>query len=77
SVLFTSLTLALLGVAVGMVLGTSAAIGLATFIEEREFITFSEEVFAWAFGVGFVTGVLGGILPAISAARVSPMETLR
>lgn len=77
SVLITSLTLALLGALLGLALGAGAAVLLGSFIETPELVAFTGEVFAWAFGVGFFTGLLGGILPAANAARVSPIETLR
>lgn len=77
SVLITSLTLALLGVLIGLGLGAGAAVRIGSYIESPEFVTFNQDVFIWALGVGLVTGLVGGILPAINAARVSPIETLR
>lgn len=82
SVLVTSLTLALFGSLLGLGLGAGAALGLSSLIGISpagggQLVIFTWEVFAWAFGVGFVTGILGGILPALGAVRVSPIETLR
>ena len=80
SVIITSLTLALLGVFLGILLGVGTALGLQNLVSSvtnREFVAFTPEIFAWAAGVGVFTGLIGGLLPAINAARVSPIETLR
>jgi putative ABC transport system permease protein len=77
SVFITSLTLALLGSLAGLSLGIGVTSVLSSYVEISGFVSINLEVLAWAFGVGFVTGVLGGIFPAASAARVAPMETLR
>ena len=83
SVLLTSLTLALLGALAGLGLGAGAALGLSWWVGDSpiggtgQLAVFTWEVFAWAFGVGLVTGVLGGIIPAVSAVWVSPIEALR
>lgn len=78
SVLITSLTLALLGASLGLGLGAGGTILIdKIYLEGQELFILNQEIFAWAFGVGFVTGILGGILPAINAVRISPIETLR
>lgn len=80
SVIITSLTLALLGVFLGILLGVGTALGLQNLVSgvtDREFVAFTPKIFAWAVGVGVFTGLIGGLLPAINAARVSPIETLR
>ncbi len=80
SVVITSLTLSILGAGVGLLVGSGAALGLqklAGAVSDRQFIAFTWDIFAWAAGVGIVTGLLGGIIPAVSAARVSPIKTLR
>ena len=80
SVIITSLTLALLGVFLGILLGVGTALGLQNLVSsvtDREFVAFTPKIFVWAVGVGVFTGLIGGLLPAINAARVSPIETLR
>lgn len=76
SVLLTSLTLSFLGVFLGLSVGTAAALGLQS-LTNLELVSFTGPIFVWASAVGFITGLVGGILPALSAARVSPIETLR
>lgn len=78
SVVITSLTLSILGAGFGLLVGSGAALGLQSFVgSDRQFIVFTFDVFALGAAVGIVTGLLGGIIPAISAARVSPIKTLR
>jgi len=76
SVLITSVTLALMGSLLGLGLGAGSAILLESYLEQG-IAAFTWELFAWAFGVGLGTGLVGGIVPALNAARVSPIETLR
>lgn len=76
SVIVTSLTLSILGVALGLSVGTAAALIIQA-VSKIELVAFSFQMFAWAAGMGVVTGLVGGIIPAISAALVSPIETLR
>jgi putative ABC transport system permease protein len=80
SVLITSLTLALLGSAIGILGGSGVVLVIQKVLEGvtgRGLVAFSPEMFLWAGGIGIITGLIGGILPALSAARVSPIETLR
>jgi len=80
SVLVTSLTLALLGAVAGILTGSGVVLATQSILESvtgRGLVAFSPEMFLWAGGIGIVTGLIGGLLPAISAARVSPIETLR
>jgi len=80
SVLVTSLTLALLGAGAGILTGSGVVLAIQSILESvtgRGLVAFSPEMFLWAAGIGIVTGLIGGLLPAISAARVSPIETLR
>lgn len=83
STLVESLVLSLAGAVVGI----SGALGM-TFVSfsTTSWATFSELVFgfhatpavlATAAGFAAVMGVLGGILPAVRAARVSPVEAMR
>ena len=76
SVLLTSLTLSILGAGLGLLLGSGAALAIQSQVEQQ-IVGFAPQTFFWAGGVGLLTGVLGGIVPALSAARVSPIETLR
>lgn len=77
SVIITSLTISLLGAIFGLGLGVGVSLALERFIAAgTEIVAFTPATFVWAAGVGIVTGLLGGILPAIQAARVSPIETL-
>ena len=76
SVLITSLTLSILGVIFGLSLGSGVALAIKT-VSNLEIVAFGWQMFAWAGGVGLVTGLIGGLIPAVSAARVSPIETLR
>ncbi|OGC54746.1 hypothetical protein A2797_00560 [candidate division WWE3 bacterium RIFCSPHIGHO2_01_FULL_48_15] len=76
SVLITSLTLSILGVIFGLSLGSGVALAIKT-VSNLEIVAFGWQMFAWAGGVGLVTGLIGGLIPALSAARVSPIETLR
>lgn len=76
SVIVTSLTLSFLGVALGLAIGTAAAVSIQ-FFTNLELTAFNWGMFAWAGGMGILTGLVGGLLPAIAAANVSPIETLR
>src|SRR3989344_4667978 len=76
SVLITSLTLSILGVIFGLSLGSVVALAIKT-VSNLEIVAFGWQMFSWAGGVGLVTGLIGGLIPALSAARVSPIETLR
>ncbi|MDP1710651.1 MAG: FtsX-like permease family protein, partial [candidate division WWE3 bacterium] len=78
SVVVTSLTISIIGAFFGLGLGIGVSLALEKFLAGgREIVAFTPATFLWAAGVGIVTGLLGGILPAIQAARVSPIETLR
>lgn len=78
SVLITSLTFSLLGAAFGLGLGAGAVFSIRYLLPgQEEMVTFTWEIFAWAAGVGTLTGLIGGLLPSLQAARVSPIETLR
>ena len=70
------MTLSILGVIFGLSLGSGVALAIKT-VSNLEIVAFGWQMFAWAGGVGLVTGLIGGLIPALSAARVSPIETLR
>jgi len=76
SVIVQSLSVALLGAAVGLVLGYVAGIGV------DKYVNFDIAVITWALvltiaGLGLAMGVFGGLYPAVRAARVSPIESMR
>jgi putative ABC transport system permease protein len=76
SVIVQSLTIALLGAAVGLGLGYVAGIGI------DEYLNFDIAVIAWSLvftiaGLGLAMGVFGGLYPALRAAKVSPIESMR
>jgi putative ABC transport system permease protein len=83
SFLLEAIVLALIGGAVGL-LGALAL--SAVDIPVMNFATFSEiviafrtspGVIAWALGLSIVMGLVGGLIPAIRASRVSPVEAMR
>jgi putative ABC transport system permease protein len=76
SVIVQSLSVALLGAAVGLVLGYVASIGV------DEYVNFDIAIITWSLvltiaGLGLAMGVFGGLYPALRAARVSPIESMR
>jgi putative ABC transport system permease protein len=83
SFVFESLVLALIGGALGMAVALSATLIHFSMVN---WATWSEIVFSfeatpgivfWSLFVAGVMGLIGGFLPAIRAARVSPIEAMR
>ncbi|MFJ1474816.1 ABC transporter permease [Capnocytophaga cynodegmi] len=74
--LFEAVLLALIGGLLGLLfvrLGTSIA---SQIIEEFEFILSLKNIII-GLGVSFVVGLVSGIIPALSAARLDPVEAIR
>jgi putative ABC transport system permease protein len=70
-----SLTVTLLGVAVGSFLGWTMSTLLLNFTKLK--IAISWEPFALAAACSLIIGVIFGVLPAHRAARLNPVEALR
>ena len=76
SVIVQSLSVALLGAAAGLLLGYAAGKGI------DEYLNFNIATITWSLvltiaGFGLAMGVFGGLYPALRAARVSPIESMR
>ncbi|GIJ97026.1 ABC transporter permease [Capnocytophaga stomatis] len=74
--LFEAVLLALIGGFLGLLfvwLGTSVA---SNMIEEFKFVLSAENIII-GLGVSFVVGLVSGIIPALSAARLDPVEAIR
>ena len=86
TLLIESLVQGVLGVIIGLVLGYLMAVGLTTamstlrdefrLVEEIE-IRLSISAIAIATGMGLITTLLAGFIPARNAGKVSPLEGLR
>ena len=85
SFLLESIVLAVIGGVIGVVaaLGASVLIGN---VSMTNFMTWSEIVFRlqatpntliWSVAIGAIMGLLGGLFPAIRAARMSPISAMR
>jgi putative ABC transport system permease protein len=76
SVVIQSITVSLLGTVTGLLLGVLAGLGIDAIMPESvAAITWSLVVTIAAFGM--IMGVVGGLYPALRAARVSPIESIR
>jgi len=76
SVVVQSITIGLLGAAVGLAIGYGLGKGIDAYIAiDMAVITWRLLLFIAAFGT--LAGVAGGLYPALRAARVSPIESLR
>ena len=76
SVVVQSLIVALLGAAVGLGTGYAAGLGIDAYLN------FDIALITWTLvltivGFGLAMGIIGGLYPALRAARVSPIESLR
>jgi len=76
SVIFQSLAVAILGAVVGLIIGYGAGVGIDRYLKyDVALITWTLALIVVGFGM--VMGIVGGLYPAIRAARVSPIESLR
>jgi putative ABC transport system permease protein len=76
SVIIESVTIGFMGAAVGLLVGYGATRAIERYLEEGAAV-YSLEIIVGIFGFGILMGILGGLYPAIRAARVAPMETLK
>jgi putative ABC transport system permease protein len=76
SVVVQSITISILGAAVGLAIGYLGGQGIDAYIAmDVAAITWRLILFISVFGV--IAGVVGGLYPALRAARVSPIESMR
>jgi len=76
SVVVQSITVGLLGAAVGLLVGYGALQAINSYINiDIGIMTWRLVAIVLSFGI--IMGVIGGLYPAIRAARVSPIESLR
>lgn len=70
-----AVVITLLGGVVGVILGMGLGFGLALYFKSTFVIPFQWMLLA--FIVCVVTGVVSGLYPAVKAARLDPIESLR
>jgi len=76
SVMVQSITVSLLGAASGLLIGWLAGLGIDAIMPQSiAVITWSLVVIIAVFGI--IMGVFGGLYPALRAARVSPIDSMR
>jgi putative ABC transport system permease protein len=76
SVVVQSLTISILGAAIGLAVGYLGGQGIDAYIAmEIAVVTWKLILFISVFGI--IAGVIGGLYPALRAARVSPIESMR
>jgi putative ABC transport system permease protein len=76
SVVVQSITISMLGAAIGLAIGYLGGQGIDAYIAmDIAAITWRLILFIAVFGI--IAGVVGGLYPALRAARVSPIESMR
>jgi putative ABC transport system permease protein len=76
SVVIQSITIGLIGAAVGLAIGYGGGKGIDAYIGmDVAAVTLTLVIEILAFGI--IVGVVGGLYPALRAARVSPIESMR
>ena len=76
SVVVQSITISMLGAAIGLAIGYLGGQGIDAYIAmDVAAITWRLILFIAVFGI--IAGVVGGLYPALRAARVSPIESMR
>ncbi len=63
------------GAVIGIAIGISAMLGITAWADWTPYVSFKTVTLAVAFSVG--TGIVFGLLPAIRAARLDPIDALR
>ena len=76
SVVVQSITISILGAAIGLAIGYLGGQGIDAYIAmDVAAVTWRLILFIAVFGI--IAGVVGGLYPALRAARVSPIESMR
>jgi putative ABC transport system permease protein len=74
-----ALAVTILATVAGIVIGVVVALGISALPVMRSLVepAFNSVLFQRAIIVGIFVGILGGVFPAVKAARLSPLEALR
>ncbi len=74
--LFESILLSIFGGLIGLLLVWLITIGLSAAVDSFEFVLSIKNI-SLGLGGAFVIGVIAGVIPAISASRLDPVEAIR